>query len=222
MPQVIFESDTANNRLHPAPPAIPPVSVPPVPAPSAKTDSPAPKPLVDDGRRTFYAGASRALPQAGKVVITALVIVGLFGAWKIGSAVINGPDSPSQRFPAAPYPNGQIPAAQLHTIEGNYQLLPDAAVAFGELRQAFETAGHSLTINSAYRDTATQQKLVEKHGLLEDGGTAAPVGSSEHGLGIAVDLTLDFEALQWFRTHASAFGFTATIDAEPWHWVYTA
>ena len=100
-------------------------------------------------------------------------------------------------------------------------MLPDAAAESIDLRQAFEAAGHTLTINSAYRDTATQQELVEKYGLLEDGGIAAPVGSSGYGVGIAVDLTLDFEALQWFRANAAEFDFTATIAEEPWHWVYT-
>lgn len=223
MPPVTLDSDTASNRQHTQPSTIPPSSIPPVPAPPAASYVKAARVRTDDGRRTFYAGSSRALPQAGKAIIAALILALALAAWKISSGILGGTDEPIKDpvITAPAHANGQIPTSTLQSIEGSYLLLPDAAAEFIDLRQAFEAAGHTMTVNSAYRDTATQQELVEKYGLLEDGGTAAPVGSSEHGLGIAVDLTLDFEALQWFRANAADFGFTATIAEEPWHWVYT-
>ena len=78
--------------------------------------------------------------------------------------------------------------------------------------------GHALTVNSAYRDLDEQQALIERYGLLEDGGRAAPLGESEHGEGTCVDLTLDYDALSWMRQHAAAHGFAETIADEPWHW----
>lgn len=75
-----------------------------------------------------------------------------------------------------------------------------------------------MTVNSAYRDLAEQRELVDRYGLLEDGGRAAPVGGSQHGEGTCVDVTLDFEALAWMRENAPAHGFVETIPGEPWHW----
>ncbi len=119
------------------------------------------------------------------------------------------------------YPNGRIPMSALTEIEEGFHLLPEAASSYLELIDALESAGHTATLNSAYRSLEEQQELIDDFGLLEDGGTAAQVGESEHGDGIAVDLTLNAEALEWMRSHAGEFGFTETIASEPWHWAYT-
>ncbi len=116
--------------------------------------------------------------------------------------------------------NGNIPVTHLTEIGDGFQLIPQAAKGFEVLSAAAEQAGHSMTVNSAYRSTATQQEMIDKFGLLADGGRAAPLGQSEHGWGVSVDLTLNFEAVQWMTTNALGFGFEATIAGEPWHWTF--
>lgn len=116
--------------------------------------------------------------------------------------------------------NGEISPAELSEIEPGYHLIHDAAAAYREMIAALRAAGHDSTLNSAYRTLEQQQELIDSLGLLEDGGTAARLGTSEHGDGIAVDLVLDWDALAWMRENAADFGFAETIESEPWHWAY--
>lgn len=116
--------------------------------------------------------------------------------------------------------NGYLPDDELVTISDGYRLVEPAAEAFGRLEAAALEAGFALQINSAYRTYDEQVAMVERYGLLSEGGTAAQPGTSEHGWGIAVDLTLDAEQLAWFQANAGRFGFESTIAGEPWHWAY--
>ncbi|MGP7959391.1 M15 family metallopeptidase [Sanguibacter sp. A247] len=116
--------------------------------------------------------------------------------------------------------NGRLPQDDLALICEGHALRRDAATAFESLRSAAADAGVTWTINSAYRDYDTQLQMVEKYGLLADGGRAAPPGESDHGLGLSVDLTLDWDEVEWMRAHAAAHGFVETIADEPWHWTY--
>jgi LAS superfamily LD-carboxypeptidase LdcB len=118
------------------------------------------------------------------------------------------------------YENGKIPEEELQDIGEGHQLIKPAAQAFAKMTAALNEAGHSYTLNSAYRTIEEQEQLVEDLGLLEEGGRAAAVGTSEHGLGTAVDLKLDWDAVEWLRAHAAALGFAETIPEEPWHWNY--
>ncbi|CAM3798383.1 D-alanyl-D-alanine carboxypeptidase family protein [Occultella aeris] len=119
--------------------------------------------------------------------------------------------------------NGRLDPATLVPIDGGqgtYLLVADAAAAFEDLRASARAAGVEFEINSAYRTYNEQVALAERLGTLDEGGTAAKPGESEHGWGISVDLTLDFEELSWMRANAGDFGFTETVAAEPWHWTY--
>lgn len=119
------------------------------------------------------------------------------------------------------YVNGQIPSDQLVSIEGGFLMIDFAAKHFDEMVTALRAQGLNATVNSAYRTLEDQQDMIDRFGLLEDGGAAAPLGKSEHGMGTTVDLTLDGEALDWMRENAERFGFFETVPAEPWHWSYT-
>lgn len=135
------------------------------------------------------------------------------------SATADSP-GPADRVTTSAASNGRIPADQLTSIGGGHTLRDDAAAAFESLRAAAADAGITWTINSAYRDYEAQLTMVERYGLLAHGGRAAPPGESDHGLGLSVDLTLDWDEVEWMREHAGTYGLAETIAAEPWHWTY--
>jgi len=118
------------------------------------------------------------------------------------------------------YGNGKIPASELEEIAPGRTLIPVAAEWFTQMENAMHKQGHELKVNSAYRTLSEQEGLIRRHGLLSDGGTAAPAGESDHGLGLSVDLKLDGEALRWMESRAGSFGFKNTVKGEPWHWTY--
>ncbi|MBZ2195877.1 M15 family metallopeptidase [Occultella gossypii] len=197
------------------------------------------------GRRTHR----RVLAVLGGLVVLAMVLAGAYTLLAKGSTPApNGQadgaaqeqwpadgepaqqedaQSQSQGEPAASAAdsdNGRLDPATLVPIDsgqGTYLLVAEAAAAFEQVRAAALAAGVVFEINSAYRTYDEQVALAEQLGTLDEGGTAAEPGLSEHGWGISVDLTLDFEELGWMRANAGDFGFTETVAAEPWHWTYT-
>ena len=177
-------------------------------------------------KRMYYAGTSRRITGRNKVIALLVGAVLLFGAVKCassafapqGPATANSQGEQTALKGVEKFGNGNIPVTHLTQIGDGFQLIPQAAKGFKVLSSALEQAGHTMTVNSAYRSTATQQAMIDKFGLLADGGRAAPLGQSEHGWGISVDLTLNFEALQWMTANAPGLGFEATIAGEPWHW----
>lgn len=181
------------------------------------------RPAVAAPSRVYYAGTSRKMRWAGVMITAVLGVALVYGGGKYALGTLFG--SPTGQGTAIEqsqkHGNGQLPADQLEQISKEYQLVPPAAKQFAAMQRDLEAAGHTLTINSAYRTIAQQQELVDRLGLLEDGGKAAPVGESEHGLGVSVDLTLNFDALTWMNTNAGKYGFERTVENEPWHWTYT-
>ena len=119
------------------------------------------------------------------------------------------------------YGNGQIPLAELQQISTGHYLVPGAAEEFMRMHAALRAAGQSLKINSSYRTLAEQEGLIKRYGLLDAGGTAAPAGQSDHGLGLSVDMKLDGNALRWMSENAARYGFENTVTGEPWHWTFT-
>ncbi len=122
---------------------------------------------------------------------------------------------------------------------------------YPELQEMFNdarAAGLSPVVSSGYRDFETQQALWdEKYDqLIADGYSAydatveashwvAPVGTSEHHLGIAFDIgIIDDMSIDtfydWFETNSWKYGFIRRypenklsitgIDYEPWHYRY--
>jgi hypothetical protein len=128
------------------------------------------------------------------------------------------------------YPNGHIPASALCPLYGDpaQSLRPAAAAAFNALSVAYQRdTGSPLCITDSYRSFA-EQLLVK----AERGAWAATPGTSEHGMGRAVDLCGGVEnfgapAHLWMMQNAPLYGWFHPAWAEPggalpepWHWEY--
>ncbi len=131
---------------------------------------------------------------------------------------------------AGVWPNGQIPPSALCPLVGttNEFLIPSAAAAFNAMSKAYaEQTGHLLCVTDAYRSYAEQVAVKAIRGPW-----AATPGTSEHGLGKAVDLcggVQDYSdpAHLWLVRNASLFGWFHPAWAaqggtlpEPWHWEF--
>ena len=122
----------------------------------------------------------------------------------------------------AVYGNGKVPRAALTELSSapGHRLWAPAAGAFERMRAAAAADGVTFGITDSYRPLSVQQEVARTKGLYKDGGLAAVPGTSQHGWGTALDLTLDSEALTWMRANAGMFGFVADTPRESWHWVY--
>jgi len=130
----------------------------------------------------------------------------------------------SQRIP---YRNGRIPANALTDVGGGHRMYGDAARAYVQMRTAARRDGVNLRLTDSYRSYAAQVDVARRKGIYgvrqPNGrlGLAARPGTSNHGLGRAIDVNLEASpgASAWLRANASRFGFK-TIPREPWHWEY--
>ena len=129
--------------------------------------------------------------------------------------------------------NGQFPRAMLAHLgwpeADHLQLVPGAAASITRLAAKFEAAfGKPLYITDAYRTLASQKAL-----KVSKGKFAATPGTSNHGLGLAIDMAsrinVDGSAEHlWMSVHGPAFGWINPWWAtdwnptngqhEPWHW----
>ncbi len=129
-------------------------------------------------------------------------------------------------------PNGRLPASALCAIPGSGMLLrADAAEAWASLQEAFkETFGRYPCVNNGYRTYAQQASMHAGNPSM-----VAPPGTSNHGLGLALDLCTASDgvagtsAWDWMDAHAPDFGWALPSWArpggsrpEPWHWEYVA
>ncbi|WP_052466784.1 M15 family metallopeptidase [Mobilicoccus massiliensis] len=130
----------------------------------------------------------------------------------------------------AAYPNGQWPGSALCGLQTapGHMLRPSAARAFDALSEAYTKAhGTNLCITDSYRSLAAQIDVRRRKPTL-----AAKPGTSNHGLGLAVDLCGGIESFGtaqhlWMQQHAPLFGFFHPAWAqaggskpEPWHWEF--
>jgi hypothetical protein len=152
------------------------------------------------------------------------------------------------------YANGRLPATVLRDISTPHQLRADAAASFERLRARGKTDGLNLGTSQpdhSYRPYADQVTILEQNydhtpraGLtVANGGikyyagktwyrkpgcaTAATPGTSNHGLGVAVDFQglggFTGTGFAWMTKHAPDYGWTNTQGrsiGEAWHWVY--
>lgn len=151
--------------------------------------------------------------------------------------------------------NGRLPLSDLvrltaHNGGADVLLLRPAARAWLALTSAALEDGHTLKtshLNSSYRPYADQERIFLDRYVPSVFGTkrwngkrwrkrfgvptAAVPGTSNHGLGLAVDTgeerdgdagaeSIDAETLDWLIDNAHRFGFSAEIQSEPWHWRY--
>jgi len=119
------------------------------------------------------------------------------------------------------YGNGRVPAAALSTVAGtSHSLWEPAARSLEALRSAAAAEGVTIGITDSYRTYESQVDLVRRKGLYSQGGLAAAPGTSMHGWGVAVDLSLDSTAQAWMRQNGGRFGYVENVPREPWHWQY--
>lgn len=121
------------------------------------------------------------------------------------------------------YGNGRIPADALAPLGvGDHRLWAPAGRAFTDMLAAAQADGITIGINSSYRSYEGQVEMVERYGLYSQGGRAAAPGTSNHGWGLSVDLSLDDAAQDWMRANAADYGFVEDVPREPWHWTFAA
>ena len=54
-----------------------------------------------------------------------------------------------------------------------------------------------------------------------NGNLAAKPGTSNHGVGLALDLNSSGSGVySWLKNNAHAHGFIRTVSSETWHWEY--
>ena len=75
----------------------------------------------------------------------------------------------------------------------------------------------TIGVTDSYRSYDAQHARTE--GPLARAAAAKP-GTSDHGLGLALDLDLDTKALSWMRANAGRFGFVEDTPRESWHWKF--
>ena len=133
---------------------------------------------------------------------------------------------------AKAYPNGQLPASALCPLYANpdQSLSRDAAMAFNAMSNAYQQqTGSALCVADSYRSYPEQVAI-----KLERPGLAATPGTSQHGLGLAVDLcggVQDFSAPAhlWMQRNAPLYGWfhpawaePSGVLPEPWHWEFAS
>ena len=125
--------------------------------------------------------------------------------------------------------NGHLDRAELAAVDGGWtghvQLLRPAAQAWSDMRRAAATDGIDLRAVDSYRDWATQDRAHQEYLAGRKPANVLPPGHSEHGNGLAVDVTngsivgRDDPEWQWLEAHARDFGWYP-ISNETWHWEF--
>ncbi|WP_233515045.1 M15 family metallopeptidase [Marinitenerispora sediminis] len=131
---------------------------------------------------------------------------------------------------ASGYPNGLLPQNALCELhESGHFLRADAAVDFLMMNEAFtENFGKQICLTSSYRDLANQQRVY----VEQPPGNAAVPGTSNHGLGLAVDMCGGVQnqgspEFNWLEANSRTYGWyhpqwAYSSPFEPWHWEYEA
>lgn len=129
---------------------------------------------------------------------------------------------------ASGHANGMIPEAVLCPLpQAGERLRSDAAESFIELDGRYrERFGRPMCVADSYRPYHEQVSLFREKAP----GMAARPGTSQHGLGVAVDLCGGVNQLgtvehEWMLANAPGHGWRnpawARNGFEPWHWEFT-
>ena len=114
--------------------------------------------------------------------------------------------------------NGQLPSSDLAPIPGG-ELRKDAAAAWNAPHGPADNGLRPGGSMSSYRTLGEQEYLYHLF-VTGQGNLAAFPGTSNHGLGIAIDCPNAWEQ-EWLREHGHEFGWAKTeAFSEPWHWNY--
>ena len=126
--------------------------------------------------------------------------------------------------------NGRLTATELASASGGWEgrsgsLLPPAAGTWEAMRSAALADGIDLRFVDTYRSWDAQNAARQRYLSGDKQEAVLPAGMSQHGLGLAVDLT-DGGLIgpsdpdwQWMRSNAADFGWYP-ISNESWHWEY--
>lgn len=123
--------------------------------------------------------------------------------------------------------NGRLDSRALTTFTQNgktFQLNPYAYEQFKKMEAAAKADGIDLVITTAYRDYEYQADLRRRYLAGEPGiYKAAEAGTSAHGLGYPVDISLQgmgtrSPTYKWLQQNAGKFGFKETVRGDPVHW----
>lgn len=92
----------------------------------------------------------------------------------------------------------RITLVAVNNVEGGQSLLEEeTAIAYGQLKKILLEQGIELGLDSGYRSLKDQQQIydefTEKYGKEYADTIVAPVGTSEHHTGLALDFTLKVE-----------------------------
>jgi D-alanyl-D-alanine carboxypeptidase len=126
--------------------------------------------------------------------------------------------------------NGHLRPDELVGVSGGWngrsgRLAPPAAAAWETMRSAALADGVDLRFVDSYRDWATQDAAHRRHLSGEKNEYVLPAGRSQHGNGLAVDLTNGSligpgdPAWQWMQANAADYGWHP-ISNETWHWEF--
>ncbi len=125
--------------------------------------------------------------------------------------------------------NGRLDPHELAPISGGWsgqaRLLPPAAAAWEEMRAAAAAEGIDLRVVDSYRTYEAQDHAHRAHVRGEKAANVLPPGTSEHGNGLAVDVTngaiIDRADPEWawLERNARRFGWYP-ISNETWHWEF--
>jgi hypothetical protein len=150
---------------------------------------------------------------ASNIADVQFLIKGVFEPAAVASAEVNKPNNVSG------YSNGKLPDSALTPIGNGHKLWGNAATKYLEMYAAAQAAGISWGITDSYRTYDAQVDVARRKGLYSEGGLAAKPGTSNHGLGKAVDLELSTSAFTWLQSNAERFQYF-NIPRERWHWEY--
>jgi D-alanyl-D-alanine carboxypeptidase len=130
------------------------------------------------------------------------------------------------------YPNGRLPASALCPLYAapGESLRREAAGAFNTMSKNYQDqTGSALCVTDSYRSYSEQVAT-----KISRGGFAAAPGSSQHGLGLALDLcggvqNFSAPAHLWMQRNAPLYGWFHPAWAEPsgslpepWHWEFAS
>ena len=142
-------------------------------------------------------------------------------------------------------PNGKVPVELLVPCGlRNFLMIEPAAGAMRAMVAAATGDGVTLSATGTWRSYDQQKAMfLDRYSTTNTGGKtkvwegrtywqkpnvamAAAPGTSNHGLGLAVDLSDSPSApicpasLGWLAEHGPSFGFWNTVQSEAWHWTY--
>jgi len=176
---------------------------------------------------------STTAPRLGSSVVTLGVMLGMTSGptFAPSSATVVGSPALREYLAAGNIEarNGRLSPAELAPVSGAWNgtgyLLPPAAAAWEEMRQAAAAEGINLQAIDTYRSWESQNNAYQAHLRGEKAANVLPPGRSQHGNGLAVDLTnghlvgVGDAEYAWMRTHGAQYGWYP-ISNESWHWEF--